>query len=111
MREGLPDELKLGFDKWIEDIRQRGGDPEKVLATKSPRAVETVAEQFGREHAGEVARAEAAYLKARAADNPLRRILQTTRRSATTSGSTTRPRRRPPSADSPWPAGSRWACG
>ncbi len=28
MRDGLPENLKLGFDKWMEDIRARGkGDP------------------------------------------------------------------------------------
>lgn len=78
MRDGLPENLKLGFDKWMEDIRARGkGDPEKVLKSKSPRNVETVSEQFARKHAGEVARAEeAAYLRERAADNPLRPILK-----------------------------------
>jgi hypothetical protein len=77
MRNGLPDNLKLGFDKWMAEMRERGGDPEKVLATKSPRAVESIAEQFTRKHAAEVARAEeSAYLKERAADNPLRPILK-----------------------------------
>src|SRR5262245_23213231 len=78
MRDGLPDNLRLGFDKWMESIRERGkGDPEKILATKSPRNVETISEQFVRKHAGEVARAEeSAYLKERSADNPLRPILR-----------------------------------
>ena len=80
MRAGLPDSLKLGFDKWMADIRARGGDPEKVLASKSARAVESVSEQFARKHAGEVARAEEAdYLRERAADNPLRPILKNVR--------------------------------
>ena len=77
MRTGLPDNLKLGFDKWIAEMRARGGDPEKVLATKSPRAVESIAEQFTRKHAAEVARAEeSSYLRERSTDNPLRPILK-----------------------------------
>jgi hypothetical protein len=76
-RAGLPNELQLGFDKWMEDIRARGGVPEKVLAGKPAREVERVSQSFARKHAGEVARAEeAAYLRERAADNPLRPILK-----------------------------------
>jgi hypothetical protein len=29
-RSGLTAELQLGFDKWMEDIRARGGEPEKT---------------------------------------------------------------------------------
>jgi hypothetical protein len=78
MRTSLPDNLKLGFDKWMEDIRARGkGDPEKILAGKGARNVEDISGQFVRKHAGEVARAEeSAYLKERAADNPLRPLLK-----------------------------------
>lgn len=76
MRARLADPSKLGFDKWMADIRARGGDPEKVLATKSPRQVESTAEQFVRKHAGEVKKArESAYLKARSLDNPLQPLL------------------------------------
>jgi hypothetical protein len=77
MRARLSDPAKLGFDKWMADIRARGGEPEKVLATKSPRQVESTAEQFARKHAGEVAKArEAAHLKARSLDNPLQPVLK-----------------------------------
>ena len=78
MREACRTNLKLGFDKWMEDIRARGsGEPEKVLEEKSARRVEDVSSQFVRKHAGEVARAEeSAYLRERAADNPLRPILK-----------------------------------
>jgi hypothetical protein len=80
MRASLPDNLKLGFDKWMAETRTRGGDPETVLAGKSPRSVESVSEGYVRRHAGEVARAEeAAYLRERSADNPLRPILKNVR--------------------------------
>ncbi len=76
-RAGLPDSMKLGFDKWMEETRARGGDPEKILAGKSPRSVESISEGYGRRHAGEVARAEeAAYQRERSVDNPLRPILK-----------------------------------
>jgi len=76
-RAGLPKELQLGFDKWMEDIRARGGEPEKVLTGKPAREVERISQSFARKYAGEVARAEeAAYLRERAADNPLRPILK-----------------------------------
>jgi len=77
MRAGVSDPAKIGFDRWMEDIRARGGDPEKVLQSLSKERVQTVAEQFAKKQATEVARAqEAARLQARAKDNPLRPILK-----------------------------------
>jgi hypothetical protein len=81
MRAGLPDELKLGFDKWMEETRAGGrGEPEKFLDKMGARRVEEVSRQYVRKHEGEVARAEeSAYLKERAADNPLRPLLKNTK--------------------------------
>ena len=77
MRARLPDPTKLGFDKWMADIRARGADPEKVLAKQSPQRVESTAEQFARAHAVEVNKGlEAARLTARSMDNPLQPILK-----------------------------------
>jgi hypothetical protein len=58
MRDGLPDNLKHGFDKWIAEMRARVGDPEQVLGSKSPRAVESIAEGYLRRHTAEVAQAD-----------------------------------------------------
>lgn len=79
MRARLPDPTKLGFDKWMADIRARGADPEKVLAKQNPQRVESTAEQFARAHAVEVKKGlESARLKARSKDNPLQPILEHT---------------------------------
>ena len=77
LRAGLSDATKVGFDRWMADIRARGGEPETVLKALSKERVQTVAEQFAKKQATEVARGEeAARVRARAKDDPLRPILK-----------------------------------
>lgn len=77
LRAGLSEPKKVGFDRWMGDIRAKGGDPEAVLSKLSKERVETVSEQFAKKQATEVARGEeAARVRARATDDPLRPILK-----------------------------------
>jgi hypothetical protein len=81
LRAKLTPETQVGFDRWVAEMKGRGGDPEKVLGAKSPENVKSISEQFARKHANELAKyREAQYLHERAADDPLRPLLKNVRR-------------------------------
>lgn len=81
VRSGLPENVRIGFDRWMGEIRADSGNPETVLKSMTAERAQKVAEHFTKKQATETARGEEAErLRARAGDNPLRPTLKNVRR-------------------------------
>jgi hypothetical protein len=81
LRTGLPQELRMGFDGWMAEIRQNGGNPETVLGRMSEAARRQVAQRQAERRVGEFREEiRREYARQRAADNPLNPIMRNVRR-------------------------------
>lgn len=53
-RSSLPEESRAGFDRWMEETRRNGGDPERVLARQRPEHIRAQAQRWTERYQGEV---------------------------------------------------------
>lgn len=93
-RAAVPAELRIGFDRWMEQIRQGGHDPEAVLGGMRPDKIEAVSRAQARAYQQQVEVGEQAEsIRVRATSDPLNPALRNTEQAGniTIRWETTRP--------------------